>query len=338
MIRSRLFLPLFSLVASAALAQPAPRHDLYITASINKGYVIGSQIVTINGLFRRDAQGAWQHFGYNDTSIRAVAFDPRDRRVIYTAANNGCWRSLDGGEHWRITTSWDMTEPLDVTVDPNAPDTVYLALPDGIAVSTDRGQTWPRRENGLPERGKYTQVVQVDRTQAGRVLAGCESGIYLTKNAAKSWTRVLPTDTTVDDIKQSPHDPKLWVAVTQSNGAWISRDGGVKWKQLTGVPSEHALYNVIFDPQQPRRLLINSWSNGVLTSEDGGATWTSRNAGLPASPRVWRTAIDPDTGRLYASVVGEALYASDDFGRTWKVDGLEDSVVSSFVFLPKSTP
>jgi membrane carboxypeptidase/penicillin-binding protein len=44
--------------------------------------------------------------------------------------------------------------------------------------------------------------------------------------------------------------------------------------------------------------------------------------------------VDPDTGRLYASVVGEALYASDDFGRTWKSLGLEGSAVNRFIFLP----
>ena len=164
MSKSAASLVLFTLLAGATVAAPAPRPDLYLTAGVNKGYVIGSKIVTMNGLFRRDGQGGWQHLGYNDTSIRGVAFDPRDHRVIYTAANNGCWRSLDGGETWRITTSWDMTEPLQVTVDPGAPDNLYLALPDGIGVSHDRGQTWQRGEHGLPERGKYAQVVQVVRS------------------------------------------------------------------------------------------------------------------------------------------------------------------------------
>lgn len=325
---------LFTLLAGAAVAAPAPRHDLYLTAGVNKGYVIGSKIVTMNGLFRREEKGEWQHLGYNDTSVRSVAFDPRDHRVIYTAANNGCWRSLDGGTTWRITTSWDMTEPLQVTVDPGAPDTVYLALPDGIAVSRDRGQAWQRGENGLPERGKYAQVVQIDRTQAGRVLAGCESGIYLTDDGAKTWKRVLPTDTTVDDLQQSPHDPRAWLAVTQSNGAWSSHDGGRSWKLLAGVPDREALYCAVFDPANPRRLAIGGWAHGVLTSEDGGETWVDRNAGLPELHRVKRLAVDPDSGRLYAGVTGEALFVSDDFGHTWKREGLESSDISSFVFLP----
>lgn len=324
------------LAGAAAAAQPAPAHDLYLCAAFNRGYVVGSKIVTMNGVFRRDDQGGWSHLGYNDTSILTVAFDPRDRRVAYTAAINGCWRTLDGGEHWRITTSWDMTEVKDLSLDPNAPDHVYLALPDGIAVTADRAQTWQRKEHGLPARGKYTQTIKVDRTMAGRVLAGCESGIYLTEDGAETWRRVLPTQTTVDDIQQSPHDAKHWVAVTQSDGAWNSVDGGRTWTKFAGVPSAEALYNVTFDATNPARLAIGSWTHGVLTTEDGGRTWTDRNAGLPAPHRVWRVGVDPDSGRLYASVVGAALYASDDFGRTWQLHGLEESVINNFISLPKA--
>ena len=63
----------------------------------------------------------WTHIGNNDVSVSALAFDPRNHDVYYTAAINGCWRTMDGGKSWRCTTSWDATEPKDVCVDPNAP-------------------------------------------------------------------------------------------------------------------------------------------------------------------------------------------------------------------------
>lgn len=336
---------LLLLVANTALASG---HDFYITATTNRNFVVGSTITTINGVFRREANGEWLHIGDNDTTIGGLSFDPRDHRVFYTAAINGCWRTLDGGETRRCTTSWDMTEIKDVCVDPNAPDHVYIALPDGIAVSPDRGDTWPRMENGLPERGKYTQTVAVDRTTAGRVLAGCEAGIFLTDNGAQSWRQVFRSTTTVTDVEQSPSDPKLWLAATQNDGALISRDGGLTWQPMAGVPTEKALYNIAFDPTHPGRFAIGSWTYGVLTSEDGGATWVARNDGLPGKKAgfrmpsdpglhcVWRVGVDPDSGRLYASVVGEALYASDDFGRTWKNEGLDGSQVNRFVFLPRA--
>jgi photosystem II stability/assembly factor-like uncharacterized protein len=229
-----------------------------------------------------------------------------------------------------------MTEPKDVFVDPNAPDHIYLALPDGIAVSRDRGATWPRREQGLPERGKYTQTVKVDRTKAGRVLAGCESGIYLTENGADSWRLILPTKATVTDLRQSPHDPKLWLATTQNDGALASHDGGLTWKKFAGVPSAEALYNAAFDATNPQRYAIASWTYGLLTTEDGGHTWQERNLGLPDEHCVFRVGIDPDSGRIYAAVYKDAVYTSDDFGRTWRKNGLEGSLVYNFVFVPRA--
>jgi hypothetical protein len=250
--------------------------------------VIGSTIVTLNGLFRLDEEGRWAHFGVNDTAISGLAVDPSDRDVLYTTTLNGLWSSRDGGKSWRFANSWDMTEGQDVAVDPNSPKTVYLALPDGIAVSTDGAMTLARRENGLPERGKYTQVLAVDRTTAGRVLAGTTNGIYLTENQAIDWRRVLPTETTVNDIQQSPHDPSHWLAVTDTQGAWESDDGGLSWHPIDGIPSGEALYNVTFDATDPMRLAVGSWTYGIWTSEDGGQRWGERNAGLTSCNTIGR--------------------------------------------------
>jgi hypothetical protein len=319
-------------------ASPGPAHDLYVCLIDARGYVVGTNLVSDNGIFRRNPDGSFRHVGVNYPGIFNVAFDPRDPAVFYAASINGCLQTRDGGRTWRIGTGWDVTEPKDIRVDPGCPDRVYLALPDGIVVSPDQGATWTRMENGLPERGKYTQAIAVDRTRAGRVLAGCETGIYLTEDAARSWRRVLPTRATVDDIEQSPRDPRLWIAVTQADGALASRDGGLSWEPIPGVPHAQALYNVAFDATDPRRIAISSWTYGVLASEDGGTTWSERNAGLPAGQPLFRVGIDPDTGRLYASVYETALYFSDNFGRTWKRGGLAGSRIYNFDFVPRPAP
>ncbi len=324
-----------ALMFGASSVVAAPAQDFIICANVNKGYVIGSTIVTTNGLFRLDENGDWRHFGYNDTTITAVAFDPRDHNVIYTSALNGLWVSHDGGEKWRMMNSWDVTEGRDVAIDPNDPDTVYLAHTDGVSVSLDRGKSLENRYTGLPHRGRFTQTIEVDRTTAGRVLAGCEKGVYLTENAGKSWRRVLPAKAQINDIEQSPHDPAVWIAVTDDQGAWMSRDGGENWKQLQGLYSDHPIYNVTFDGTDAQRIAVGGWANGIWTSEDGGKTWASRNAGLPENPRVWRVGVNPNNGRLYASVFKETLFYSDDFGRTWHPDALAGSLVNYFVSIPQ---
>jgi photosystem II stability/assembly factor-like uncharacterized protein len=337
MTKLKKYLVLLALSLGAIpLAANEPKHELIVVAAINSNFVVGSKLVNLSGLFERTPDGNYRHFGLNFPFFFNIAVDPHDANVIYAASLNGALCSVDGGNKWRIGTSWDMTEAKDVSVDPNAPDHVYLALPDGIAISPDRGKTWPRRETGLPDRGKYTQVVKVDRTTAGRALAGCESGLYLSENAGESWRRVFSTKTTITDLRQSPHDAQLWLAVTQSNGALVSRDGGETWTKVEGVPSAEALYNVAFDATNPQRYAIGSWTYGVLVTEDGGRTWKDRNAGLPAEHCVFRVGIDPDNGRLYVAVYRDAIFASDDFGRTWHEDGLAGSLVYNFVFVPKA--
>lgn len=323
--------------AATVPADSAGRHDLYVCAAISpSNRVMGSKDATPNGIFRRNEDGTFSHVGLNYPLLISLAFDPRDPRCFYAASVSGILRTLDGGLSWRITTGWNETEPKSVAIDPVVPDTVYAGLPDGFIVSRDRGQTWSRCERGLPARGKYTQVIAVDRTQAGRVLAGCETGIYVTDDYARSWQRIFATRDTVDDLQQSPHDPRSWIAVTQSAGALRSLDGGLSWLPIPGLPSDRALYNVAFDPIHAQRIVIASWTYGLLASEDGGHTWTERNEGLPNRHRVWRTAIDPNSGRLYAAVHEQALYESDDFGRTWRIAGLEGSVIQSFTFVRRN--
>jgi len=336
-------LGLASMAAGAAVPEPAavpaaPAHELILSASINRSYVIGSKLVTLSGLYRRTGEGTFEHFGPNLLHVSAASFDPRDHRMIYLAMLNGALVSRDGGERFRIATGWDMTEPKDVAVDPNAPDTVYLALPDGFAVSTDRGWTWGRREKGLPDRGKYTQAIEVDRTRAGRLLIGCEAGVFLTENGGVRWRRVLPTRATVYDVRQSPANPAWWMAATQRDGVQVSRDSGATWTRIPDLAEDGAWYNIDFGTLQPNRIALSSWNQGLVVSEDGGRTWTPRREGLPTDGRIMRVGIDPDTDALYVSVRTEDVYRSDDFGRTWRETGLKGSTVSQFLFLRKPSP
>jgi photosystem II stability/assembly factor-like uncharacterized protein len=334
---SRFACAVVALTLFGAVPAWAGSHDLYLCAAFNNGSrVMGSKDGSANGVFRRMGKDEFTHVGINYPLTISTTFDPRDPNVFYVACLSGVLRTLDGGRSWRLVTGWEETEPKSIAVDLQDPDTVYTGLPDGVVVSRDRGQSWQRSEHGLPERGKYTQVVRADRTRRGRVLIGCESGIYLTEDGAGSWRRVLETKETVNDIQQSPHDSRLWVSVTQSAGAWMSHDGGATWKRIERVPADKALYNVAFDARDAKRLAIASWSHGLLVSEDAGAAWTPRNTGLPVPPRVWRTAIDPDNGDLYAAIFGQGLYASSDFGRTWRSAGMEGATIQTFTFVPRA--
>jgi photosystem II stability/assembly factor-like uncharacterized protein len=84
-----------------------------------------------------------------------LALDPRDNRRIYLAAwgqertggvdlSGGVWLSTDGGQSWRSIFSKSQ-HVYDVTINPKAPDTLYICGFDAAAYrSTDAGLHWTR--------------------------------------------------------------------------------------------------------------------------------------------------------------------------------------------------
>ena len=122
------------------------------------------------------------------------------------------------------------------------------------------------------------------------------------------------------------------MAATQHAGLCVSRDGGAAWTRVAGVDGARTIYNIAFDPRSAARIAVSGWGVGALVSEDGGATWVRRNDG-----QIWRVAWDPDIdGRLYAAVHEDALYQSDNAGRTWRKIGLEGSIVYDIAFTPET--
>jgi photosystem II stability/assembly factor-like uncharacterized protein len=333
----RKFLP--SLVAAFAVALTVraaePAYDMYLCANVSaQGQVIGSRAGAYqSGIYRSTDRQQFEHIGPNHIRIYTLTSDPSTPYGLFVGALDGVLRTLDRGTSWRVMTSWDMTEPHSVVFDPHAPDDIYISLPDGIGVSHDHGQTWKRSNAGIKR--TFTQILAVDRTKAGRVLAGTELGIYLTEDGAKTWKLVQATGKTTYDLRQSPHDPKVFLAVTSMNGAFRSEDSGRTWKPIAGIPATHTLHNLDFDRSDAKRLVVAGWGLGVQVSEDAGRTWIDRSAGLP-NKEIWRVSADPARpGRLYAAPHLSPVQVSDDFGQTWKPLVFDKAIIYDIVFVPR---
>ncbi len=330
----RLFFAAIALLAAGARAAEL-KHDLYVCANVSGlGGVMGRNGGPVrSGLFRSEDREHFEHIGPHHIRTFTVAFDPSDPARLYVGLLDGIVRTNDRMKTLRIVTGWDMQEGKSISVDPSRPEDVYAGIPDGIAVSRDRGQTWTRMNAGI--RRAYTEAVLVDRAQAGRVLAGTELGIYLTEDGARTWRLVQATDKVTYALRQSPHDPKVFLAATSANGAFRSEDRGATWRRIPSVPGDRTLHTIEFDPRDPRRLVYCGWGAGVQISEDNGATWQDRTAGLPRR-EIWRVAVDPDLpDRLYAGPYQEPLFASDDFGRTWRPLEFGKATVFDLVFVPR---
>jgi photosystem II stability/assembly factor-like uncharacterized protein len=316
----------------AEQATVAP-YTLYTCTVVSKGYVVGAKLPP-SGIFLKSAAAHWRHAGFNLPFLSALDYDPRDPSTVYVAAGNGLLRLTDRGERWKILTGSDVTELLDVSVDRNAPGTIYFSHTAGIQVSRDGGNTWRDVASGLHR--KYTAAFRVDRRRRGVLVAGNEEGIFRSEDEGKSWRLAGAAGFQVLHIEQSPHDPCYWLAATEGGGLFQSTDCAATFESNGNLGAGRNLYDIAFDPSSENRIAVAGWGPGVAITEDHGKTWQLRNAGLPAA-NVWSVAFDPATpGRLYASVHEEALYVSADNGRTWAKDGLEGSAVFRMKFVPEA--
>ncbi|MCX6945347.1 MAG: hypothetical protein NT173_11435 [Opitutales bacterium] len=300
-----------ALALGGEAAVPAAPGRFFAAVAMTKAQR-NSPVPADSGLYRRDAQGAWQHFGPRILGVASVAVHPAWPDLLLIASADGVVRSADGGRTWRKTTGWEVADVRSLAFDPAQPAQVYAAT------------AWEL----------YSQTILADRAQSGRVLLGTEDGIYVSTDAARSWTRVPSPAATILRLAQSGADARRLLAGTQGRGAWLSPDGGRTWAATDAGTATANLYAVALSPRAAALMAVGGWGVGVRVSADGGRTWADRSAGLPVK-QVFLLAFEPgETERLWASTFEEGAFYSDDLGRTWQAGGLDGAYGLDFVFAP----
>lgn len=320
---------LFGGVASAQ-AQTTPR--LHVSVLELESFVaVGGEKTGAAGLYRHLSDTTWTHLGWGNTRNFGLDAVPSDSGAIFLACGNGVLRTLDNGASWKITTGWEITEVLDVVVDPNAPFHVYAATAYGVWHSPDQGDTWTEVNSGIPApQSTFTQTIAVDQRHAGRLVVGSEEGLFRTTNGGTSWTPVGPRDVAVRDVTQSTATPRLWVAGTEEDGVMISRDGGRTWSFMDSEIDMGAIYAVAVDPSNPDRIAVGGFEGTVYVSDDGGHSW--RETGL-GDRRIHALTFDvrrPE--RLWAGTLGEGVFYREGGEAGWQYAGLDGAVVRDMKF------
>ena len=315
---------------SVAASTPVPAHELFAAASLTKEQK-NSPTASDFGLFERTSDGKWQPFGPR-INCTGLTLQPGNAAVMFVPGADGIVRSSDGGKTWTQVTGWEVADVRSIVFDPVNPSLVYAATQWGPIRSTDGGENWQSAQQGLAK--PYCQTLVADPRHAGRVVLGTEDGIYISNDAAQSWTRVDSPATTILRLARSEADPSLLLAGTLGHGAWLSRDNGATWTAVDAGSATANLYAAALDPHDAATMAVGGWGVGVRVSADGGATWTDCSAGLPVK-NILVLAFDPDLkARLWAATFEEGSFYSDDLGRTWKNGGLYGADGTDYIFVP----
>jgi len=111
----------------------------------------------------------------------------------------GVFESTDGGEIWRkrIEGIKEVLMVICLAIDPQQPQTLYAGTSGGVYKSVDGAQTWNKINAGLVDpdvlkssRSLGVTRIKVDPFNPDRVYTATLSGLYQTRNAGKSWTRI----------------------------------------------------------------------------------------------------------------------------------------------------
>jgi len=243
-----------------------------------------------------------------------------DGRTILIASGNGVLKTENNGETWRLMTDWQITEVLDIAIDPHNPDNVYIATAYGPNRSTDGGGTWELIDAGVDQR--YCSVIHIDPDNPAHIYLGGEGGLYRSVNGGESWTIIAAGNKGVRTIAQHPAAGNVILIGTENDGIFRSDDRGETWRQTNNGLRPDPIYTVTFHPHDPDIAFAGGWESGVYKTINGGASWVRHTRGFE-NTTVMTLAVDPlNPDILFAGMYRGGLYKSSNGGTVWNHAGI----------------
>jgi photosystem II stability/assembly factor-like uncharacterized protein len=262
-----------------------------------------------NGVWKTvDAGKTWTKIGLAEAhNFSRVRIHPKNCDTVYVGGfghygapnpERGVFKTTDGGKNWnKILYRDPRSGAVDISIDPNNPDTLYAALWEawrkpwgmssggpgsGLFKSNDGGATWTEltRAKGLPQTGLIgkigVSVSPVDPKRVYAIVEHEEGGVFVSDDAGASWTRTNDHR----DLRQRAFyysrlvaDPKEKDRVYVLNVDFFrSDDGGKTFKTKIKVPhgDNHDLWIAADNNQR----MIQANDGGANVSVNGGTSWT----------------------------------------------------------------
>jgi photosystem II stability/assembly factor-like uncharacterized protein len=241
------------------------------------------------------------------TNIGPVGINMSTSFIPYWGVNSGRERGID--------------------IHPTNPNILYVgAAAGGIWKSTDGGNTWTDKSNGL---NLLTfGAIAIDPVNPNIIYAGTGEtiwqannvtyegdGLYKSTDGGDTWTHItngFGAQTQFSSIKISPTNSNILLASLAAGnwnnnnpvnkGVWRSDDAGNTW---TKVIDNTGAFDVAFSPFNGNLAYAGigdqNATGGFLISTDAGLTWNQSNSGLPGTSLIGR--IQFDISRSNPSVI-----------------------------------
>jgi photosystem II stability/assembly factor-like uncharacterized protein len=192
---------------------------------------------------------------------------------------------------------------------------LYLATDDGIYKSSDDGESWVRKSDGIAiGPGAWYAFTESIFEYNGVLFTGAWSGIYWSDDGAEHWQRTNISGQSSGCRFFVNHNGLLFGARENINtpDGYVSTDSGASWQELTTI----RMPTITFLSEPPK--LWAGTIDGVWLSTDNGATWEERNNGLNLDP--YSSSIIRVGGKLITSLKfgGSGMFITSDEGFNWE--------------------
>jgi photosystem II stability/assembly factor-like uncharacterized protein len=180
--------------------------------------------------------------------VRTIALHPTEPGWVLVGIElGGVMRSLDAGRSWADHNPQAHSDAHRLLTHPLAPERVYEAAGQGVAVSEDRGATWERFEEGLDRR--YAWAAAVDPADPDLWYVAVSRSPFAAHGGGDGEARLMRSSVAgwspVDDWGDAPELRRMPYALTPLQGEpgallvglrggrlLLTRDSGESWERL----------------------------------------------------------------------------------------------------------
>lgn len=311
----------------------ADGHDLWIDPSDGRHMVLAGD----GGFYSTFDRGAnWDHV--NNAAIGQfyhVAISPKEPYwVVGGLQDNGTWAgpaiSRNGGainEDWISVSGGD---GFVCRVDPNDPDLLYYESQNGSIgrrhlKTGERAGIRPARKQGVEYRFNWNTPFILS-SHNSKILYSAGNYVFRSLNRGSNLQAISPEITlsnrgSATALSESPRDSNVLYAGTDDGALWVTRDGGINWKNITdnlGLTQPRWINTIEASRFAAGRVYVicdghrsNDDNPYVFVSEDFGETFLPLHKGLP-----WGT-----TRCLREDIANQdLLYLGTEFGFWLSID------------------
>lgn len=297
--------------------------------------------------WKRVARGLW-----GESRVYGLSVHPQEPRTIFAGADDGLYRSADGGQSFeRLPSAMDGMEVWKIAFDPAEPRHIFAGTrPAALFRSQDGGAHWQRLAAEIAEECPNVRVprvtaLAVDPQDPRTVWAGIEvDGVRVSRDGGDSWQRVAGglDDPDIHDIAVVLNGGKT-VLTSTPREVFASRDAGETWQGL-GVGDHFRLRycrSLAVKPDDPETLYVAAGdaavgqTGAIERSRDGGRSWQALPLPVEPNSPIWAFATHRAAPEriLACSHYGE-LYASEDSGDSWAKLPREFTEIRAIAWLP----